>query len=154
MTDTFKDDKLDWGYINAHEPELLSEEPGVEYLYDFEFLKGPLVVATYTAVFDHVLSREEVVKYFQQFYEVRDEQYNLRYKPPVPIYTQERQLVIDGLKRELGGFMRMASNTVDLQDTDKAIERYVESPAIQKRLKTKKRIRTAFNNPIITSKEV
>ena len=160
MADTWKDDKLDLAFINAQgefDAEVSGERDQIVYLYDFTFLSpdGLLEIGTYNAVFDHILTTQEVVNYFSQFYEVKNSHYKVQYGHPAPIYRREADIIAKNLRDELGAFYNMDSSNVELQDEDSAIARALENPQIQKQIKeAKARGGKKDPSPVITSKEV
>jgi hypothetical protein len=82
-------------------------------LYHVEFLKSWLLVAEAEYVFDHKLSREELVRFFRGFAEVRDERYDARVKQIRPVSLVEIQKKRGELRKK--GVFKMTEATAEAQ---------------------------------------
>lgn len=124
------EDKMDWESTRILD-DVLPEARG-HFEHHFEFYKGPLLVGTYQAVFDHVISRGEMIKYFKQFYDVRDEQYSIKLAH-VHFITEAEEAA---LKRDLTrlGYYSMAPGVVDMQNKDLLLDKILAKPEFQAKL--------------------
>jgi hypothetical protein len=99
---------------------------GPFYLYTIEFFKSGLIVAEMQAVFNHIISRVELVRFLQGYDEVRNERYDARVTDIISITMEQLIQIRRKLVMERGQY-KMTKTAIEAQDQDKIMEGAIEN---------------------------